>query len=120
MNNFFFFLYSFQLTSDHTKCGPFLYLQIIYICINCSYHAYLLYLLYQKSHYHTHSGNYDQKHGPRSANTLNATLCYHDPHIGKKYILIINQAIQISVPENHLLPCSVISVMCIQAKYPRF
>ena len=45
----------------------------------------------------------DPKGGHRCAKTVNATICCNDPHSEHKYILIINQAIQINCLENHLL-----------------
>ena len=45
----------------------------------------------------------DQLMSNRSAKTVDATVDYRDPHDGQKYILMINQAVQINIPENHLL-----------------
>ena len=45
---------------------------------------------------------YGPKDDHRCAKTANAVVCYDDPHSGQKYIMIINQAIQINCQENHL------------------
>ena len=47
--------------------------------------------------------SYDPRDGHRSAKTVDIAVGYHDPQSGKKYILMINQAIHIKGLENHLL-----------------
>ena len=47
--------------------------------------------------------SYDPKDGDRSAKTVDATVGYQDPQSDQKFILIMNQAIQIDELVNHLL-----------------
>ena len=63
--------------------------------------------------------NYDPKDGHKRAKTADATVGYHDPQSGQKFIIMISQGIYINDLESHLL-CSMqcsLNGVCISVRF---
>ena len=65
--------------------------------------------------------SYDPKDGNRNAKTVDATVGLQDLQRGQKYILMINQAIQINGVENcffyHMQCCTLMVLLCLMQCY---